>query len=756
MSDSIILWPLNYLLHSTVLLLAAWAVERWLRHPRWSEWLWRAALIGSVLTATVQPWFHTKPPEAVSALTAVMASSPTTQHLYADGKLAELSRMPAGAASIPPVGLQPRSLPALAVWKLPGDARLVLAALSYAWLLIGVAGLVMLALQWLRLRIAVSRMPVCTVDHWLRRAQRVAHRYGRSAPRLRVSSSAVSPFVAPGGDICLPNWALEQLDALQCDAVLAHEIAHLQRRDLAWNLAAQAARRIGWLQPLNRLALRRLDYFAELACDELASESPDRRLALAEALRVCAMAQLLVSAADRSNRARRASLQLCMARDESSLVHRIRRLLQGSTSITARGRKRLWWLLVVPVSVLIFLPLIQFNGALPASLNWHSALNYLHSPSTVISYTNPGYQLKFRIDGHVTVSEKADVMLIDQGRIRIHELMDGHTRDVTWAPAEDGAVTRTYAFDSQTQTPDDAAEQWIADRQLFLMQSLLGPDRWVKRLLARGGPEAVVSFIATTPARAAIAKHELIRSFCKNGTLDQNTLQRLLEISRDIPSDNDRSGALKAIAEEQRLSVDQQVQWLQLAAELDSEGLRSETMMSLAPRLADDPKATAAWRVGLGRLDGDRDRGQVLQAILARTDLSAGQLQSVLEDSVSLRDDSEHRTLLELATRRTLNSPALIGIYAESARTLQNSGDRRVALLALIHSTALDRAGDLAVLQALNLPGASHDVAEVLEALAPNLDPASEVISAYRLRERQLEATDRGHAEEALDHLNVS
>ncbi|HEX9139315.1 MAG TPA: M56 family metallopeptidase [Steroidobacteraceae bacterium] len=685
-----------------------------------------------------------------------MASPPTTPHLYSDGKSAQLLRTTAAAANTPPVEQQRSSTPALAVWRLPNDARLILAALSSVWLLTVVAGLMLLALQWLRLRLAVLRMPDCTVDHWLRRAQSVARRYGRPAPRLRVSSSAVSPFVAPGGDICLPNWALEQLDAQQCDAVLAHEIAHLQRRDLAWNLAAQAARRIGWLQPLNRLALRRLDDLAELACDELASESPDRRLALAEALRVCAMAQLLVSAAGRSARIRRAALQLCMARDESSLVHRIRVLLQGTTSTAAKGKKWMWWLLVVPVGVLVFLPLIQFNGALPAGLDWRNALHYLRSPSTVISYTNPGYQLKLRIDGHVIVSENADVLLIDHGRVRIHELKDGHTRDVTWASEDGGSVTRTYAADSHTQTPDDAAEQWIADRQLFLMQSLLGPDRWVKRLLARGGPEAVVAFIATTPDRAAIAKHDLIRSFCKSGTLDQNTLQRLLEISRDIPSDDDRSGALKAIAEEQELSVERQVQWLQLAAQLDNAGLRSETMKSLAPRLADDPKVAVAWQFGLGRLEDDRDRSQLMQAILARTDLSASQLQSVLEDSESLRDDPEHRTLLELATRSAaLRSPALIGIYAESARKLQNSGDRRVALLALIHATALDRAGDLAVLQALNSPGASHDVAEVLEALAANLDPASEVIAEYRLRERQLEATDRGHAEEALDHLNA-
>jgi hypothetical protein len=61
-----------------------------------------------------------------------------------------------------------------------------------------------------------------------------------------------------------------------------------------------------------------------------------------------------------------------------------------------------------------------------------------------------------------------------------------------------------------------------------------------------------------------------------------------------------------------------------------------------------------------------------------------------------------------------------------------------------------------AVLDAQTSPGTSHNVAEVLEALAPNLAPDSDVISQYRLRERQLEATDRGRAEQALDHLKPS
>jgi beta-lactamase regulating signal transducer with metallopeptidase domain len=754
MNDSLILWPLNYLLHSTVLLLAAWAIDQLLHRPRWSEWLWRGALLGSLITASIQPWLHTSSAAAPSAPTIVTASPPSAQPVLLDGRLITTGQPPGDPVSMVPTHVRaPRSI-AFTVWRLPGYTRLVLAALSCAWLLIVIARLALLTLQWLRLRAAVRRMPLCTMEHWQRRARRVATHFRQRAPILRVCSNAVSPFVAPGGDICLPTWCLEQLDAQQCDAVLAHEIAHLRRGDLTWNLVVQAVRRIGWLQPLNRIALERLDQLAELACDDLASASPDARVALAEALRVCAMAQLMLNAAAQN---RRGALKLCMARDGSSLVHRIRHLLEESPMLSSTGRKWAWWLLAVPVCVLVFLPLIEFNGALPSSLNWHTLFNHFRGPTTVISYTSPGYQLKFRLDGHVTVSDKADALLIDHGRITIHELKDGHTRDASWASADGGGIARTYAYDSRTQNPDAAAERWLADYQLFLMQSLLGSDRWVQRLLMRGGPDAVLNFIATTPGRAAIAKHELIRSFCKSGALDANMLQRLLEISRDIPSDNDRSGALKAIAEEQQLGVEQQVQWLQLAAELEHEELRRETMISLAPHLADDPKAIAAWRTGLGKLDGDHDRSEVLRALLARANLPASQLQAVLEDSVGLHDDPEHRAVLELATRRaTIGRPELIGSYVESARMLQSSSDRRVALLALIHSTALDRAGDLAVLEALTSPSESHDVAEVLEALAPDLAPDTDVISQYRLRERQLEATDRGHAEQALDHLNPS
>ena len=43
MTDALLLWPLLYLVHSTLLLGAAWLACRWIRRPVWAELLWRGA-----------------------------------------------------------------------------------------------------------------------------------------------------------------------------------------------------------------------------------------------------------------------------------------------------------------------------------------------------------------------------------------------------------------------------------------------------------------------------------------------------------------------------------------------------------------------------------------------------------------------------------------------------------------------------------------------------------------------------------------
>ncbi len=54
-------------------------------------------------------------------------------------------------------------------------------------------------------------------------------------------------------------------------AVLAHEFAHVHRRDVLWSGLLPAVAAALWIQPLNRVALVRVSEAAEHACDDCAS-----------------------------------------------------------------------------------------------------------------------------------------------------------------------------------------------------------------------------------------------------------------------------------------------------------------------------------------------------------------------------------------------------------------------------------------------------------------------------------------------------
>jgi TonB family protein len=77
------------------------------------------------------------------------------------------------------------------------------------------------------------------------------------------------------GAVILPKCLLEEDAREDLEAALAHEMAHVSRRDYLWNLICE------WLlvpvafHPITRLVKRRLAEARELACDELASRTLD-------------------------------------------------------------------------------------------------------------------------------------------------------------------------------------------------------------------------------------------------------------------------------------------------------------------------------------------------------------------------------------------------------------------------------------------------------------------------------------------------
>jgi len=84
--------------------------------------------------------------------------------------------------------------------------------------------------------------------------------------------------------VLLSTWMVEHLDRRELEAVLAHELEHVARRDYPVMWLATVLRDAFFYLPTSWTAYRQLAHEKELVCDDLAVGSTHRPLALASAL----------------------------------------------------------------------------------------------------------------------------------------------------------------------------------------------------------------------------------------------------------------------------------------------------------------------------------------------------------------------------------------------------------------------------------------------------------------------------------------
>ncbi len=140
--------------------------------------------------------------------------------------------------------------------------------------------------------------------------------------RLTATPLLASPIALGHNEITVPEAALTELDPDQQRGMLAHELAHLERRDPAWLTAIGLIERVAFFQPLNRIARKRFQECAEYLCDEWAvrQTGEDGGHSLASCL--AKVAEWLETAP--------AIPVAGMAEERSHLVGRVRRLLEGA------------------------------------------------------------------------------------------------------------------------------------------------------------------------------------------------------------------------------------------------------------------------------------------------------------------------------------------------------------------------------------------------------------------------------------------
>jgi beta-lactamase regulating signal transducer with metallopeptidase domain len=323
-------WMLTYLLHSTLLLgLAALASKRL---ARWSvaaeEVVWKAALVGAILTASLQLAAGWQPLAGQWRL----AGTPSAEILNVGAGLvparaAERLAPATEFAPAPPLERQAvpaspspsHSLPSLA--SLPSLSSLVLTAWACGALLL----LLTYGRSYLRLGRRLKHRPRVVAGDLHAQLRTLAAEAGLAdAVRLSCSSRVPVPLALGFGrpEICVPPRAFAGLSPEQQEGMLAHELAHLARRDPFWLVSGQAIACLLFFQPLNWVARRRLREISEMLSDEWAVARTGRPLSLAGCL---------AEVAGWSVGVRRLPVP-SMADRPSSLGVRIRRLLDEARS----------------------------------------------------------------------------------------------------------------------------------------------------------------------------------------------------------------------------------------------------------------------------------------------------------------------------------------------------------------------------------------------------------------------------------------
>ena len=161
----------------------------------------------------------------------------------------------------------------------------------------------------------------------LSRLRRLVEPLALGQVRLTESANIDCPLVIGAREICIPLATVAALDDAEVDAVLAHELAHVERGDGLWFPLFGLVQAALWFHPVTRWVSVQVRQSAELACDERCLELTGEPLALARAL-----TRIAARALDDE----RAVALPTMSRPRSGLVARVARLTSDAQRAPTR------------------------------------------------------------------------------------------------------------------------------------------------------------------------------------------------------------------------------------------------------------------------------------------------------------------------------------------------------------------------------------------------------------------------------------
>ncbi|MBA2687716.1 MAG: hypothetical protein H0U64_06420 [Gemmatimonadaceae bacterium] len=335
-------WIATYAVHSTLLLTISWIGSALLVRTHASrELVWKAALIGGVFTATIQ-------------------SLPAMQPTF--GRYDVSSLVEKKLAQDLPLSRPATVNQSTQVFhaRLPDVAETLRFAPIVMVILWAAYGLIILLRVFFATRRARAQLgPRTEVSDALLKGifRSVLDRFRVRKPvRLTLSPEVASPVVLGATEVCIPKHMPQQFTPEEQASVLAHEVAHLVRRDPAWLLTAVTIESILFFQPLNKVARYRIQEEAEYLADELAVTRIGSGVTLA---------RCLARVAEWMSGKHQSLMAPALMEQETSLVGRVKTLLERPQGAAARriSLRHLTMSVALPLFVLLVAPGFTSGGS---------------------------------------------------------------------------------------------------------------------------------------------------------------------------------------------------------------------------------------------------------------------------------------------------------------------------------------------------------------------------------------------------------
>lgn len=745
---------LKFLIASTALLGGIWVLEKIgvINSPDISEMAWKAAIVASfvallpislspapivipisdgMVEATPATGREQAPPPPPAASFATATAVTNSNGVELTMSPSQMETATTGEGPQP----QPRATPGMSETTGAGKESFVVPQIEagtlflVAWALLAAIALGTLGISYRRAVGSLGDRTRVPAEHHANRTLRALCETVdiRHVPYLSRSSAISSPVCLPRREICLPDWAFEDMDEASLDSLIAHELAHMVRKDPIMMIAVQTLCRVFFFQPLFALARRRLEDNAELAADEWAATHLSTARAVASALYTCAQ---------KITEKRQTQWGLAMAGDKSILKQRVERLLAAEgASFTAAGRLRRWGLGSALVLAVVSFPGVEFATALTAGhppepadqpvaplpavaplgeqttrivsdlraeIAGHDKNHHIVNSdgnSGNLVHTHNGNSLSASWDGNFSFSddERSIASLCRGCTLTIRTDYRGdEPRKVRFENEKDEMIV-TYWVDGDRQPMDREGEKWLAETIEDLMQNTaIDMDGRVARYLEKGGTKLALSKLEDY--ETDYVQRIFVTHLVDQAELKTSDVKRLLDILDDMDSDYEIRLSAHALMSNGLINDDTLDEALDLADNIESDYEMRLLLSPLVSEFALNEKNMRQVLNAAKDIESDYEKRLLLSAAMSANEISRDNQRLVIDAARSIESDYELRLVISQFSSRTDLTSGTTRDLLGAIRSIEGDYEKRLALSAVVAEGRMDNANWMAAI----------------------------------------------------------